>query len=263
MDNYLTELKVLLYNAVLKSIEGENRIGIMFSGGLDSSLIAFLTKDCAVNAKITLYTVGTFGSHDLSYAELASKILGMNLKKIEIFPEDIMAAIPKLVNIIRTTHPVKISFELPLYLCLERVDERVMLSGQGADELFGGYARYLTMDEEKLRVALRRDFESLISQDINMDYRIADYFNKTLRMPYLDEDVIKVATQIPIEYKVNKGRRKIILSKVALELKLPNELINKDKKAAQYSSGIIRELRRLAKKKKMSVHEIIEHLLKR
>ena len=111
----------------------------------------------------------------------------MFLKKIEIYAEEITEAIPKLAGIIHSSHPVKISFELPLYLCLANVNEKLVLSGQGADELFGGYARYVDMNQEELKVSLKRDTEALITNDIKMDYRIAELFKKTLKTPYLHE----------------------------------------------------------------------------
>lgn len=261
MQNYLPELKASISSAVSRSVENTGRIGILFSGGLDSSLIAFLARNRANKADIMLYTVGTANSYDLINAEHASKLLGIVSKKIEISNEDIINAIPKLGKIIESKHPVKISFELPMFLGMERVVEKLVISGQGADELFGGYARYLNMNKGELRTTFKKDLKTLINDDIKMDYRIAGYFGKDLKLPYLDEDVVEIAEKIPIELKVNNGKRKIILKKVAKELGLPEELVQKEKKAAQYSSGIIKDLRKMAKKEKMGVNEYIEHLI--
>ncbi len=261
MEKYLSEVKSSIYHAVSKDVEGASEIGILFSGGLDSSFIAFLAKKSAENANITLYTVGTKDSQDLSNAEHGSKLLGLNLKKIVIDIGDIIEAIPQVVKIIKSKHPVKLTFELPLYLCLANIHEKLILSGQGADELFGGYARYLKMDRNELTVALDKDVDTLITKDIKMDYRIAEHFGKTLKTPYLDDKVVRTASQIPAEFKVNGRQRKIILKQAALELGLPAELVNKEKKAVQYSSGIIRELRRMAKRKGMGVNELIDRLL--
>jgi len=261
MEDYPIELKTVISDAVSRSIAGADNIGILFSGGLDSSLIAFLAKKHEENAQITLYTVGTPGSHDLSNVDWASKLLGLDSKKILIHGEDMILAIPKLAEIIDSHHPVKISFELPLFLALANVDEKLILSGQGADELFGGYARYLKMKKEELRKAMEKDIMDLIETDFKMDYKIAEHFDKVLKTPYLDGNMVRTAMQIPIEYKVNEGQRKIVLREVALRLGLPAELANKQKKASQYSSGILKELRKMAKKKGMGVNELIESLL--
>ncbi|UCE37029.1 MAG: hypothetical protein JSW00_16290 [Thermoplasmata archaeon] len=262
MEDHINQLKDKISKAVSESIQGKDGVGILFSGGLDSSLVAFIAKKGAQEAEITLYTVGTFDSYDFLYAEDASKLLGMNLSRIEIANQEIIDSIPKLTQIIDIHHPVTISFELPLYLALGNIEEELILTGQGADELFGGYARYLKMGHDELEMELKKDVDSLITKDIEMDYQIARHFSKTLKIPYLDMDVVNCTMQIPLEYKVNEGQRKIILRELAVKMGLPREIALKEKKAVQYSSGILKELRRIAKGQGMEVNEFIEHLLK-
>jgi asparagine synthase (glutamine-hydrolysing) len=260
MERYIEDLKSSLSSSVAKSMEDADDIGILFSGGLDSSLIAQLAKK-AEKAKVTLYTVGTPDSHDLSNGQKASRLLGLNWGKIEIQPEQITTAIPKLTKIIGSRHPVKVSFELPVFFAMANIKEELIISGQGADELFGGYARYLKMEKEELMAALKKDIDLLITKNIKMEFALAEYFHKILKLPFLHEDVVRIANEIPIEFKVKNDERKIILKEVALQCGLPNNIVNQDKKAAQYSSGIIKELRKAAKKEGMGVNELIEHLL--
>lgn len=260
MERYIEDLMSSLSSSVAHSIKEADEIGILFSGGLDSSLIALLAKK-AEEAKITLYTVGTPGSHDMSNGQRAAQLMGLKWIKIEIPPEQITKVIPKLAKIIGSHHPVKISFELPMFFAMANIKEELIISGQGADELFGGYARYLKMEKEELMAALKRDIDLLITKNIEMEFALAQHFNKILKLPYLQEDVVRIANEIPIDYKVKNGERKIILKKVALKLGLPEKIVNQDKKAAQYSSGVIKELRKAAKKKGMGVNELNEHLL--
>ena len=100
---------------------------------------------------------------------------------------------------------------------MANVKEDLILSGQGADELFGGYARYLKMEKDELQPALAKDLKMLVVQDIKMDLQIANHFKKSLKTPYLDEDVVSCAGNIPVEYKVNENQRKIILKKAAMQ----------------------------------------------
>jgi asparagine synthase (glutamine-hydrolysing) len=262
MEKYVEELVSILSKAVFELTDNNEKCAILFSGGLDSSIIA----QCANKvdkAKITLYTVGTPGSHDISNGEKISRLMGLNWSKIEIEPEQILKAIPKLAEIIGSHHPVKISFELPMFFAMADIREDLIISGQGADELFGGYARYIKMEKKELKVELEKDIDLLISKDIKMEFALAEHFNKSLKIPYLQDDLVQIAKEIPIEYKVKNDERKIILKKVAMELGLPDEIINQDKKAAQYSSGIIKELRKIAKREKMTVNELIQHFIEK
>jgi asparagine synthase (glutamine-hydrolysing) len=260
MQTYVENVASGLSKALSDSISSEARVAVLFSGGLDSSLLAFLAKE---HAQTTLYTAGTKDSHDLEHAKQASEMLDLDLKCIEITDEDIISGIPLLSKIAKIYHPVKISFELPLFLAMKDIEEDIILSGQGADELFGGYARYLTMEKANLKTALEKDLSQLISQEIHTDFIIALHFNKSLKIPYLHETVVNYAKKIPISYKVNEGQRKIVLKEAAIKLGLPPDIANKEKKAVQYSSGIIKELRKIAKRQDMGVNELIQHLLDR
>jgi asparagine synthase (glutamine-hydrolysing) len=262
MDRYIQELKDSLTTAISNSIKEENKIGIFFSGGLDSSLLAHIVKLLNEDLDITLYTVGTKDSHDFLNTENAAELLDLNLEKVEVNSQDIISAIPPLAKIIGSTHPVTISFQMPLYLGLSKIKEKYILSGQGADELFGGYARYLNMSQDELKYALKEDVKILLNKNIKMDYKVAQHFKSILRTPYLHDDVVNCATKIPVKYKVNNGMRKIVLMKTAIDFGLPMELAKREKKAAQYSTGIIKSLRKTAKLEKITVNELIERLLK-
>ena len=211
MEKLLSSLNQSLSKSISENIKDSNNIAILFSGGLDSSLLAHVVKLHIEDKNITLYTVCTTESQDLSNSESAAKLLRLKLIKIEIDSKDIESAISDLASIIESSHPVKISYELPLFLGLAKIEEKCILTGQGADELFGGYARYLKMKEDELEDALNADVKALIKQEIKMDYKIAKHFKKDLKTPYLHEDVVKCAQNIPIKYKVFNGERIILV----------------------------------------------------
>ena len=261
MEDHIHDVKESIQRAVWASIENIDRIGILFSGGLDSSLLAHLVKLKLQSKDITLYTVGTPESWDIQNAQSAARLLELNLETILINANDITFSLPDLSRIIGSQHPVKLSYELPLYLGMARIDEKHVMSGQGADELFGGYARYLKMTEDELENALISDLKMLISQDIKMDIRVAQHFDRTLITPYLHDIVVESAQAVPPKYKVSNDQRKVILKDAAIALDLPREIAIRQKKAVQYSSGIIKELRNMARIKKMEVNELLEHII--
>jgi asparagine synthase (glutamine-hydrolysing) len=261
MKDHISDLKNALSHSISRNLMDMDTVAVLFSGGLDSSLLVYLIKHHVENVNIILYAVGTKDSQDIRNSHSAADLLEMKPRNIIIDSQDILSSIPILSRIIETTHPVKLSYELPLYLGMAQVKEKNIVSGQGADELFGGYSRYLKMTQEELEFELEKDYETLVSQDIEMNHKVALHFDLTLITPYLDEAVVKSAQDIPLRYKVSDGQRKIILREVAKAFDLPPSMVNKEKKAVQYSSGIIKELRRLSKEQNMGVNELLNSII--
>ncbi len=120
--------------------------------------------------------------------------------------------------------------------------ERV-LTGQGADELFGGYARYLTCTDPGSE--LLRDFAGLASQGLR-DQSVAALNNTYLSLPFLDVRVVRAARSIPAGEMVRDGVGKWPLREVAAR-HIPREIAFYRKKAMQYGTGIARVLQMFAR----------------
>jgi len=141
----IRELKARIEDAVQSCMQDRDRIGVAFSGGIDSSLVAAIAA--SIDPDIELYTVGTHGSHDINHAEKAAALLGMEdrLRICECTETDIESAIPQVLRAIQTTNPVAAGIEICMYLvsrCAHAHGTGSLLTGQGADELFAGYKRY-------------------------------------------------------------------------------------------------------------------------
>ncbi len=219
---------------------------VAFSGGLDSSLIAALSREA------DLYSVGTAGSHDLKQAKKAASMLGLEEKLHfhELSTEEVESAVPLVIRAIESTDPGQVSIALPLFFASKDARNggfRVMLSGQGADELFAGYKRYESLDARGLESALRKDLDNIAENNLERDDAVTMANAVELRVPFLDRKVIEVALRIAPELKMHNGVRKYILRLAAGRI-LPPELAFKEKKAAQYSSGIYSALEKLSKK---------------
>jgi asparagine synthase (glutamine-hydrolysing) len=122
-----------------------------------------------------------------------------------------------------------------------------MLTGQGADELFAGYRRYESMPPPELESALKHDLDNIAENNLERDDAVTMANSVELRVPYLDREVVELALRIAPELKVHGGVRKYILRLCAKKI-LPDELAFKEKKAAQYSSGIYSAIEKLARK---------------
>lgn len=255
MEQYLKEMKNTL-EEVYQKIES-NKIAIAFSGGIDSSIIAFQAN--LIKKKIKLYTVGTENSFDIKNSKNIADLLDMNLKNIIIDKKDIEHAIPILSKIIGNSNVVQISYELPLFFVTKDSDENHILSGQGADEIFGGYAKYLDVDNNILSSILEEDIKKL-KGGIN-EKHIAEHFRKKLIIPFLSPKFVEYCINIPPELKIKYGIRKYILREFGRSVGLPEIIVEREKKAAQYSSGIMKEIKLLAKENKSNVQDYINKII--
>ena len=176
---YVKNLENALTTAVSKLTKDVKRIGVPFSGGLDSSIIAELASR---RTDVTLYVAGFEDSHDFRVADESASMLDLPLIKIKLVEKDVELAIPICAEIIKSKNPVVLSFELPLFFTAKNSIEKILLSGHGADELFAGYARYLK--SKNLEKDLENDVNELKSKGIIRDKNVVSYFDKELRTPF-------------------------------------------------------------------------------
>jgi len=241
-------------------------LAVAFSGGVDSALLA-----AALDAP--LYTVGFRGSHDLVAARSAASLLGLELRPVEVDHERLEAAIPRVVGATGRTNAMDVGITLPLFVAGERASadgfDRLAL-GQGADELFGGYAKVARapedprVDADTVRGA-RRELLGTLPDQLERDVLALRAAGVEPVTPLLDDRVVRAALELPGELLVTpRGDRKWALRLAAREL-LPDRLAFREKKAVQYGSRVAGELDRLARqagfKRRMDDHvtRFVEH----
>ncbi|MHC1709313.1 MAG: asparagine synthase-related protein [Methanomassiliicoccales archaeon] len=219
----------------------KGRTAVLFSGGLDSSLLTALAKPFS---ELRLYTVGYPGSHDLEAGRNGAEELGLPWQPILMDDDLLRSAIVHLRDHVGVTDPVTISFEVPFCVVCAKVPEKVLLSGQGADELFGGYARYASMSPEELGEARTADVRGLLFEGYLREVRMAQGFGKMLVCPYLDPKVIEAGLSILPEDLFGEMGNKRPLRIIAQGMGLSAAMA--PKKAAQYGSGVMKAMKRLA-----------------
>lgn len=251
-DNLKDELKRTLTASMEKRLRGISKVGIMFSGGVDSTLLAHLSNEMGVDT--TLYTVGHENSADFKFAQELARDMDIPIKLWAVTMDDVRYYLPLVLNAIEELNTMKLGVGMPAYIAADmaRYDGlKVMLSGQGADELFAGYHRYLQFyheQGEEARKKLEEDVYNLYHVNLARDDAVSMANGVELRVPFLDLDVINIAMNIPMKYKiqgVDDRLRKCILREVALELGVPEKSVKRPKKAAQYGSGIDKMLRKV------------------
>lgn len=241
------ELLAVLRTAVSEAVSGETVIAVSYSGGLDSSVIAALASEvCDVRA----YSCATEGSFDARNVERCAQEEHLTLTMIRMTPADVAHYVKRTASVLGSLGPVPIAYTLPILRVLDECSERTVLLGSGADELFGGYAKYSLLPEPE--AAMAKDLSKMESE-LRLMGSYAETKGKRLASPFTARPVIDFASALPTDRKISKDARKIVLREAAAVLRLPSS--TRPKKAAQYSSGILREMQRQAKAARLTLGE--------
>ena len=242
-------------------------LAIAFSGGLDSSVMAKAMLNLGL--KFKGYVVGLKNSRDLKQAKKVAEEIGLKLIVIEITSNDVENAIPIERDILKSIYdqnkkpqldpnPIPISFNLPFYFIAKNAKEKNILLAQGPDEMLGGYTRHQTLGKKEAEAEMRENLSDFVKFGVLQNIETGKNFGKTFYFPFLEKEVVDFCLDLGFEHKINEGVRKVILRKLALEVGLNKEVAYQPKKAAQYGSGIIWEMKRIAKKKGVHISRYVK-----
>jgi asparagine synthase (glutamine-hydrolysing) len=240
----LIALRQALQDAVSETISEIPRVGVAFSGGVDSSLLVTLCNH--LRKQVTLVTVGFPGSPDIDFSKSMATKMDMDHKVYEIDYRDFrekLQHIRKTIMCSNTSHIENCVGYFYISRLAKQNNLNIVLSANGCDELFCGYDRYRKVycDGEGqinglMEVSLVNEFALI--EEIKT---VAVQLGIQVRQPFLSSKFIQFAKAVPINQKI-KGPddmiRKHILRQTALELGVPKESAMKPKKALQYGSCI-------------------------
>jgi asparagine synthase (glutamine-hydrolysing) len=235
-----------LLASMKKRTQDFDRVGIIFSGGIDSVIIAWLAKKMV--REVTCYTGGVKDSSDVAFARHIAKKLNLKLRVNELSQDEVEQIIPEVIDVIEDTNAGQVEVAIPVYAAIKLAHEdgiKVMFTGQGADELFGGYSWYTKVVEkegyQKLREHMTEDLLLLYRETLEREDKIAMSHSIEMREPFLDMEVIRVSMQMDMKLNVKSkddSFGKHVHRRLAQKLGIPRNIAYRMKEAAQHGSGM-------------------------
>jgi asparagine synthase (glutamine-hydrolysing) len=233
------ELLEVLRSSVRECLDGARSVAVAYSGGVDSAVVERIARE---TTRTVCYTCAVRGSHDHSRAPTAAEEGGAEFRMLALDEHGLVDSVRKASSVLGTSDPLRVAYTVPVICVIDSCEQGVVLVGNGADELFGGYAKYLE-DGDPER-SMDEDLRRMLSEHALLSgYAVS--LGKRLGAPFIDPDVVAFAKSLPLDRKLGGGNRKEVLRDAARTLGVLSH--DAPKKAAQYSSGVMKEMRRLAK----------------
>lgn len=246
MKDAVAAYGAVIEEAIRKRVHDRDHVGIIFSGGIDSFLVAYLVDRLGI--PFTCYAAGRDGSPDAHWARRLCDTFGWDLNVSTLSSQVMECEIPEVIGVIEDQGLIQVEVALPIYAAVRAASEageRVLLTGQGADELFGGYSWYPTIvDREGYGEFVKRSLEDtmlLYSECLEREDKIAMAHSVELRVPFLDEEVVRTAFDIAPELKIRRGgddMGKRVHREYALSVGVPYEIAYRVKEAAQHGARV-------------------------
>lgn len=243
-----SNLTELLEDAVHKRMpRAEQPVGVFLSGGLDSSLVAALTSK--VRADAIYFTLGDPGSLDRSAVKTVAQALGLANVRAVALPqqEHLPKLLRRVVHATESFNPSIVSNGLGTYLLAEAAQAagvKVVLTGEGADELFGGYHDFGPADP--WRQVRRQLIEDLHVTELRRLDSSCMAHGIEARCPFLDREVRSFSDQLDYPDLYSKELNKVILRRSFAGV-LPPEILHRKKTSFDVGSGlraqVVRHLR--------------------
>ena len=250
-----SDLEDAIVDSVRRGSEGR-RVGVAFSGGLDSGLVSALAKEFADS--VHLYTCGTANAFDVVMARDLAERLELPWTHVQLTRSNIEGYVRDMISSTGTSDPFTVSYELQLFSVCKEAGENIILTGQGSDEYFMGCAKFVGQSRENYEVLKDASVDRLLDVSIPCERTIASHFGKDLVYPYMDPIVLSRISELDPEVLIPRDMdsRKSVLKEIAVHLGHPI-LAERKKKSSQYGSGTTDLIRAVARDKGMMYNEYI------
>ena len=249
----IDELQDALEQAVHRQLMSDVPYGVLLSGGLDSSITSALAKKYSKNRiesddqkaawypQLHSFAVGLTGSPDLKAAKLVSDHIGSIHHEVTFTIQEGLDAIKDVIFHLETYDVTTVRASTPMYLMarvIKSMGIKMVLSGEGADEIFGGYLYFhKAPNAEEFHKETVRKLEKLYQYDCLRANKSLAAWGIEGRVPFLDKEFIDVAMRInPKDKMINKERMEKWVLRKSFEDYLPESVAWRQKE--QFSDGV-------------------------
>lgn len=252
------ELREAFESAVHRQLMSDVPYGVLLSGGLDSSLVAACAARFARHRiedgdrteawwpRLHSFAIGLDGSPDLAAAQIAADALGTVHHGFTYTFEEGLDALPEVIRHIETYDVTTIRASTPMFLLARRIKAmgvKMVLSGEGSDEVFGGYLYFhKAPDAREFHAETIRKLDALYNYDCLRANKAMMAWGVEARVPFLDTEFLDVAMRMDAAAKMVRpgphGGRAIekAVLREAFEGYLPKEILWRQKE--QFSDGV-------------------------
>ena len=200
-------IRETIIRSVERALDAVVPVGVLLSGGVDSSIVTAIAAKLAAERgwKLPTFSVGMAGSGDLLAARAVAEHTGTEHHELTYTAEEAIALVPEVIEQLESFEPSLVHSAVPHHfvngLASEKV--KVVLAGEGADELFAGYAYFGDYETgETLHDELVTSVEGMHISGLQRVDRIAGAHGLEARLPFLDLDVVELALALPAEWKL-------------------------------------------------------------
>lgn len=233
------ELATRLEKAVVKRLMSDVPLGVFLSGGLDSSVIAAITRGHCSGLKT--FSVGRVGASDLAAARLVADSLGTRHYECVYTAAEAEHELPRIIYHLESYDPALIRSAIPCYFLARLAAEHVklVLTGEGADEVFGGYEHFSQLNDAQ---AVHRECVRLLlglhSMNLQRVDRMTMAHGLEARVPFLDLEFLDWAMRLAPELKLRRqaGTEKRLL-RASFAGRLPDRILRRGKVEFARGSG--------------------------
>ena len=244
LDEHIALVRAGLESAVASHLMSDVPVGAFLSGGLDSSVLAALARRHV--DELHTFAVGIAGSRDLAAARRVADHIGSIHHEHVITADEVVSALPDVVGALESFDQDLVRSAIPTYFCSRLAAEhvKVILTGEGADELFAGYAYHRDFeDPETLHRELVRSVAALHDVNLQRVDRMTMRHGLEGRVPFLDTAFIELGLSVPPDLKLRRESghapiEKWILRRATEDL-LPAEIVWRRKEQFDEGSGTV------------------------